>query len=473
MNGRSLYSRKPLRHIAVALAVCALATSVSAQSGPQWAASAYRLRVLVLFDLPPTSEQLLSSTLPRHLQQRTTASIGALWNLDIVVPDPSESHQIRQSIEDVPAEILASLAENCDKLVLLDISSEGSGYLLRCRVYDAFVQRWAASLDGEVATIAEIPETAFWMLRETFAPVAYFQSDPEDDQRVTLAWKGSALPGKANANSWISAGDILVPIVRRVDRDGKAIEDGVEQVDWTFFEVGDDGKAASARLWSHTKRPFGVRRRGNIDHNAILARGSLEPVTVRTESRITENLPLAGLDIYRQIPGQESTTPVGKTNLQGEVQVTPGQHLLEMIYIKSGSQVLAKLPISFSTDQVVSVPLVDDPARLEAEAKINAVREELIDLVARRMILASRVRKQIKAGESKQAESLLRQLEELPGRAQFDQMLAKQEQVSRSDNPMVQKRIDKLFADTRVVLGHFLDAKLATELRTELAQAKK
>jgi hypothetical protein len=116
---------------------------------------------------------------------------------------------------------------------------------------------------------------------------------------------------------------------------------------------------------------------------------------------------------------------------------------------------------------------VDDPARLDAEAKINSIREELIDLVARRMILASRVRKLIKTGETKQAESLLSQLEELPGRAQFDQLLAKQEQISRSENAMVQKRIDKLFADTRVVLGHFLDAKLATELRTELAQAKK
>lgn len=472
MNERVFHSRitRYATLLVALLIVCTCATA-KAQNLPQWAISAYRIRVVLLFDVPPTSEEILTELVPRHLDQRTTAAIGALWNLEIVAPEGNDAHRLLGVFDDIPEKKLTELSEGCDKLVLLAISGDGMDYQIRCRAYDTFLELWTPPLEYQVAKLAEVPETAFWALRESFAPVAYFQADPKDDQRVTLVWKGSGLPSKAAAGAWVKEGDLIVPVMRRVDRDGKALEGGVEQVPWTYMEMtGDDQPAA--KLHSHTKRPFGIRRRGNVEQNAILARGTIEPVTVRLVSKVNNELPLAGFDVYRQIPGEEESPWVGKSNLQGEVVVEPNEHPLELLYIKSGSQVLAKLPIAFNHDREISVPLVDDPVRLAAEAKINSIREELIDLVARRTILAARVRKQIEAKDYQGATQLLSQLEDLPGRAQFDQMLARQEQLSKSDNEMVQKRIDRLFSDTRVVLGHFLDARLATDLRNELSQAQ-
>ncbi|MEX2169308.1 MAG: hypothetical protein WD851_08355 [Pirellulales bacterium] len=454
--------------------VCACAVNVAhAQDGPQWALSSYRTKVVLILDVPPLANSVLQSVLPRHLEQRTTAAIGPLWDLLIVRPTGAEAHRLSNSWNELPADLLASLSTDCDKLVVLVISADGQGYRVRCKAYDTLLRLWTSTFDYEQGDLHRVPETAFWALRETFAPVAYFQSDPGDDQQVVVSWKGSALPAKDNSAAWIGPGDILLPVMRRTNRDGSPVENGIQQVPWTYLQMSaEESESSKARVFSHTKRPFGARRRGTVEQNAILSRGPLLGVVVQLQSRTNNNLPLAGFDVYRQVPGQEETTWIGKSNLQGEIQIPPDKHPLEMVFVKSGSQVVAKLPIAFNTDRLVKVPLVDDPVRLQAEAKINLVREQLIDLVARRTILAARVRQQIKDGKLDVASSLVGQLEEMPGRAQFDQMLAKQEQLSRSSHPIVQKRIDKLFADTRVVLGHFLDARLATDLRTELSQAR-
>ena len=465
---------KQFRAAVLLAATCSMwgwSADAHAQGGAQWQLSPYRTRVVLLLEVPPTAKQMLQSVLPRHLSQRTTAAIGSIWNLEIAQPQGVEAHHISQTFDELPTDVLATLSKDCDKLVLLSISTVGEGYQIRCKAFDTLLQMWTSTFHYEQGSLHDVPEAAFWALRESFAPVATFKSDPNDDQQVVVSWKGSALPIKGHAGEWVRPNDILLPVLRRTNRDGTVVEDGIQQVPWTFLQVGEDGAETKARVFSHTRRPFGARRRGTVEQIAILARGELQPVAVQLQAR-ANNLPLAGFDVYRQVPGREATTWIGKSNLQGEIQILPDEHPLEMVFVKSGSQVVAKLPVAFNTDRSIEVPLVDDPVRLEAEAKINLVREQLIDLVARRTILAARIRQQIKDGKLDVASTLVGELEEMPGRAQFDQMLARQEQLSRSSNPIVQKRIDKLFADTRVVLGHFLDARLATDLRTELSQAK-
>ena len=133
---------------------------------------------------------------------------------------------------------------------------------------------------------------------------------------------------------------------------------------------------------------------------------------------------------------------------------------------------MARLPVIPGIHHPLDVPLPDDNPRLKAEATLIALRENLIDLVARRNILLARIRKQIDSDKLDEASRLLNQFEELEGRAQFNRELNKQEQLHRSTDPQIQHRIDKLFRETRVVLGHFLDARAASKLRDELNAAQ-
>jgi hypothetical protein len=116
--------------------------------------------------------------------------------------------------------------------------------------------------------------------------------------------------------------------------------------------------------------------------------------------------------------------------------------------------------------------LVDDRKRLEAEAKLVGIREELIDLVARRSILAARTRAKIKANDLKAANNLVRELEGMPTATEFEQQrIRQQERLIESDDPRIQQRIEKLFNDTRDVLAEFLPPGLVQELKRDIAAA--
>jgi hypothetical protein len=99
----------------------------------------------------------------------------------------------------------------------------------------------------------------------------------------------------------------------------------------------------------------------------------------------------------------------------------------------------------------------------------------LIDIVARRSILMARVRARMEEGQLDEAKQLLAELDDLPGRAQFDQLITTAERSPKnaSRDAKIQARIDKLFADTRVLLGRFLDIRQISDLRNEVNAASR
>jgi hypothetical protein len=120
----------------------------------------------------------------------------------------------------------------------------------------------------------------------------------------------------------------------------------------------------------------------------------------------------------------------------------------------------------------VEMPLPDDDARLLAEASLASVRENLIDVVAQRNILMARARRQIDQGNLDQAEKLVNELDDLPGRTHFDRQLEQLATQHVAADPQIQRRIDRLLSDTRSILAHFLDIRETNRLRDELNAAK-
>jgi uncharacterized protein HemY len=116
--------------------------------------------------------------------------------------------------------------------------------------------------------------------------------------------------------------------------------------------------------------------------------------------------------------------------------------------------------------------LPDDEARLQAETRLAALREELIDVVARRNILMARARQKIEAGDFKTAQELLTAIDRLPGRSQFNQELARERRLIRAGDARAKSRIEQLIGGTEVVLNQFLDARPVRELQQELRSAE-
>jgi hypothetical protein len=121
----------------------------------------------------------------------------------------------------------------------------------------------------------------------------------------------------------------------------------------------------------------------------------------------------------------------------------------------------------------LTVPLPDDDVRLAAESRMSALREDLIDVVARRNILSARIRQKVAQKDYSAAQELLRALDELPGQTQFNLNLTTAARALRSEDPQIQRRIDRLFEATKSVLARYLDPRQISELHEEVASAQK
>ena len=113
------------------------------------------------------------------------------------------------------------------------------------------------------------------------------------------------------------------------------------------------------------------------------------------------------------------------------------------------------------------MPLPDDDARLAAETLLASLREDLIDVVARRNILMARVRQKIKAKDFEAAQKLLGEINELPGHTQFSLEITTAARRMRSDDPQIQSRIDQLFQGTQAALAQYLDLRPISELNND------
>jgi hypothetical protein len=249
-------------------------------------------------------------------------------------------------------------------------------------------------------------------------------------------------------------------------------------VPWTYIEAIDEGESQSAagrlagRVQSGTRRPLGVRRRGRIEQVAIALRADPQTAVARMRSRSEPDKPLTGYEVFVQNTNEAATHLIGLSDERGEIRIEPGPTPIRLLYVKSGGELLARLPVVPGIDDRLDVPLVDDEPRLRAAARMAAMREDLVDLVARRNIYMARVRQQIEEKNWPRARQLLESLDELPGRAQFNQLLSREARLHRANDKQVQRKIEQLFSATQTVLSQFLDPRPISELHDQLRAAR-
>lgn len=486
-------------------------------AGPRyWNVTPYRVQI----DVIPVGTALSSpdnlASLVDRLQERCNTRLRPLW-MSQVRPSRSKERLAFVDLlnEKIPTEgppKETTDMEKVDKRILLLIEQQGSLLKIRCREYDTALKRWGIVHEEERARVANIEESLIEALTQTFSPLIAFEIDPKNPSLVSIQVRGSDL---AAGNSFGNPppDTILLPFLRRVDREGNPVPDGLSQVPWTYLVVPDLGpvspdlansdlagnasgntepnaeepgfesseepssnKSTVADVYSHIRMPFGSRRRGRVEQLAIAVQHDPTlPTQLQLYAQQDESIPLEGYEVFIGKPGQGTDlTRLGRTDQTGSIVIPQSEDVL-MAHVKSGSTVVASLPVAPGVNPLLRAPLLDERQRLAAESKLSAMREQLIDLVAQRQILQSRIRRRIDAEDLETAEKLLRKLESLPGQAQFSQQLEQAEQFYRADHPLVQRRLDRMFTQTRAVLGSSLDAretrKIAAEVNSALRQS--
>jgi hypothetical protein len=464
--------------LAAAASSCAMAVH-AAGPAKYWDIESYRIHAVLAIDAPGEQADQLAAELPPCLEARAAAALGALWRLELELAAGPVRHRLLSGMNEATESDLLDATTAEDKQVWLTVRATPWGYELAAREYDRYVQRWSATIRSRTRQRDALPEQLFALVRRVVAPLAQFHLDPDHNDLVVLAMRGASLPRRSGDFQWVEPGEVFLPILRRTTREGELVENGIQAVPWTYIEViGSDDSPPdrgeiTGRVQSGTRRPLGVRRRGRIEQVAIAMRADPRTTVVGLRSRTDSAKPLVGYEVDVQSTEAPATRRlVGLSDNRGEVCIEPGPTPILLLYVESGGELLARLPIVPGVDDRLDVPLVDDDPRLRASARLAAMREDLVDLVARRNIFMARVRQEIEEKNFSRARELLESLDELPGRAQFNLTLQREARLHRASDPQVQRRIDRLFSATQTVLSQFLDPRPISELHDQLRAAR-
>jgi len=435
-----------------------------------WEMTPYRVEVVVALDRVPELSGYVATDLISGLRESVNSIIGSHWTADVRTVDPLLRHQILTAIDTLTMSDITPEQLDRDKVIVMGVRNTPGQFVIQAREFDCQTRRWGVTTTVEVGQAEALGDALFHALRKVFTPIATVEFD--DQHRPVLNLRARERPQGDPELTWCQPGDVFIPIVRRNDRDGNPTENGIQQVPWTYLMVDQIAEQPVCEVFSGTRNPFSVRRRGRTEQYALATHRPRRPTRLKLQSRSEPVVPLAGYEFYTSKPGEKKTQPVGITDRNGGITIPPADEALQVLFVKSGGQVLAKLPLVAGLESVVEVPVSDDDPRLLAEGQLKGLREKLVDLVARRQILIARIRRAAENGDRDRVEVYLDELERLPTRKPFTQQIDQLQTASVSSDPRVKAQIDRMFADTRNMLAKFLDPREITDLRSQLNVAK-
>ncbi|MEM9352459.1 MAG: hypothetical protein AAGA92_05560 [Planctomycetota bacterium] len=463
------------KHLVLA-AWFALLLACSAQAKQKyWALSPYRIELTIAARGEPVQQAGLAAELEEAIRERVQTTLAPRWSLDIKPADAASTHALVAADNAAFALTDEEDPAGYDKRMVLAVDATPRGYLLRCRERDCRVDRWGATQTQLLRQGSMLHDACFALICRTFAPLVEVRSLPDNDDQVEARFKGSELPAQTRVGELYAPGEVFLPMIARTDRSGEIREGSATDMPWTYItlaEETDSGWLCDIR--SGLRGPFRQRRRGRVLRLALALRNPPGPATIRFYARHSQELGLTGYEVFRRTPGAETSEPLGLTDNAGRVRVEPlHDHRVVDIFLRSDGQVLAKVPVAAGAKAELEVPIADDTARLRAQAQLTSLRQELMDVVARRNILIARAKRRLEDQDVSGAREFLNQLDDLPSSARFDQRLrsAAESKKNRSEDERVQGRIDKLFDDTRKLLGRFLSPTPISNLRSEVNRA--
>ncbi len=467
----------PRRLLALVGAMVLAPSLVQAQA--TWEYSPYRIHVWLACDTSPELTQRLADQIATTITDRGDAIAGATWDIRTrPCPEPLRSDVVTR-LPELTVEDIQRVADRRlkidDKLILLSLRAEASGFRIAARELDCHTRTWQPLIRRETGQPSRIPETAFSAVLDAFTPLVRIESVKSRDVAVRV--RAGGLITDASSPAAIGSSDVLQPVIRRNDRLGEPMKEGILVAPWTFLTVEQlHGNTLDCKAHSGQYSVLGMRSSSRTQKFALVSKPPTDTTDLRVVTRGENPQPLAGYEIYSKDPVTEETELIGKTDWRGDLTVHRGDKPLQVLYVRNGGQLLARLPMVPGLEAQLTAEVRDDDRRLEAEGFIKGLQSTVMDLVARRELYISRFRRYLKAKEFDKAKELLEEFGKLQTRSDVArELLQARPRFASSDlkDRAEQAKIDKMFTDTQQLLTRFLDPGTGGELATELAQAQR
>ncbi|HVU89990.1 MAG TPA: hypothetical protein VHD36_21845 [Pirellulales bacterium] len=431
-----------------------------------WELLPYQVRVVI----GPTPRAFATghvvSDLAPAVAERAWAIVGGRWACKAEMADGALREALNYQFDDLTAEkILPAADGDCDKIMLVRLSFDDGVYGIAARDFDVRTQLLGPAVESRVFHASRLPDAILQALLAAFTPLARVEEVSGD--KVTLRLRAAAVPTRDPAVDPSFDKSIFRPVVRvRSTRSTR-----VQPIDWTYLVTESvEGSRLATRLVTGLRTPLVNKRRGRAEQLALYVHPPHGTTTLQLRTADKQERPLSGYQVYSHPVDSKETLLLGSTDVRGDLVIEPGDGGVRVLLVKSGGVIMARLPVLPGLQPVALAQVPDDHLRLQVEGVINGFQEELVDQIARRQALISRIRSRLKAGKTDQARELLNELRRLRSQQDFTRELLVERQRRTSNDPRTQRQIDKLFDDTQTVINRYLDARQVERLEREVGE---
>ncbi|MCA9177871.1 MAG: hypothetical protein KDB14_25565 [Planctomycetales bacterium] len=369
------------------------------------------------------------------------------------------------------AELLRNAINAHDKIVLIAIRAGELGYEVVGREVDVPTRHIGLPRQRVTRQRETIADHVFQILFDAFRPIVRIDKVSANGKEVDGMIRAGGLVEGPESPSAVDVNHSLVPVVRNNDRLGQPKEfNGIRATEWSYLQVTErNGEDVKMALHSALRGPLGGRGGSRVQKFALLVRPRANVTRVRLVSK-TRQRPLGGYEIFsRHLTDKDDSVYIGLTNWNGEIDVEQqGDVPLRLLYIKNGGSLLAGIPLLAGHLETTEAEMRDDETRLQAEAFIRSVQNNILDTVAQRQMIRDRINKAVDEGNTDFAKKQLAQYRTLTTLPAVLDLLNRRKRDMSTPDAHMQRSIDVMFEDTQQLAVQYLDEKLEAELNRKV-----
>ena len=371
------------------------------------------------------------------------------------------------------ANLVSKSVEKCDKIFIVRVQTDRVPAQIEVVEMDTLMRHFGPVAKMQAENRWTLPEAIGRTITRAFSPVV--RIDNAGQKRATGLLRAGGLIVDKDSPADLKVGDVLEPMTRKNDRNGKPIIIG--PIDWAFLNV-TDFEGRNVKMDFYAGRAGGLQGRKNkrTFRTALRVRPFEEASVLRLHLKSDPSTPMIGYELYEKELKSTKMTFIGRTDWDGRLRITPTEGPFRLLYVKNGGAVLARLPIVPGLHKHDVADLSGDDTRLQAEAYIRGVQNSIIDLVAVRELFKARIHLRLERGDMEKAEALLTALREQPSNEQLANDMGKRQTdfnniLARSVNQRA--KVDEMFRTTRELLTTHINDKLVQDLQADMIAAKK
>ncbi|QEH33877.1 hypothetical protein OJF2_24090 [Aquisphaera giovannonii] len=433
----------------------------------------YRIELHLAVDPSARLDRASLSRIVREWQALVRRFVGPPWAVTVA---PKASPLAGGNLQALDGEVLSGFDPGFDKIWLVRISASGDAALaFTGREYDTGTRRLGPVQEQRASVPDDAPRALLRFALELFNPTALITG--QEGGRALLLVRGASVAPASELGRVASKGTVFLPLRLVTTRDNAVL---IRRIPFSYLQVEQvDGPVARCAIVSALRDPLTQRVSRPNSLAAIGIKPGKSPVRLRFLTRGDQS-PAAGYTLTARAVPDGHPQELGMTDRSGRIVLdadfATGLVILRLLAANTEPMVEIPMMPGEGGDER-DIPFDPKPLTVGYQVRLEALRDEVIDLVAIRSRLEKRLEARLQGEDYDAIEQGLKEYALLPRRDVFAKRLedlknqaTKEEAASKT--AVLTKNVQARFNDLQALIDRYLSDDAFTSY-TEALERKK